>query len=132
MFVIGSAPSVLKEKPEKMAKSWTKTQVVVYMPYGERHHTTQNHGKIEENGAKMDNHRFFREGSPELRCSVPAPETGVPCPGNCIWRRGQGDAQKDQEHQYCKDQETDVQNQSPRWDEYQPHLASSEIRGDNS
>ena len=37
MFVIGSAPSVLKEKPEKMAKSWTKTQVAVYMPYGEKH-----------------------------------------------------------------------------------------------
>lgn len=59
-FAIDSALGVLKEKLEKMAKSWTKTQVAVYMPYGERHHTTQNHGKIEENGAKMDNHRFFR------------------------------------------------------------------------
>ena len=42
MFVIGSAPSVLKEKPEKMSKSWTKTQVAVYMPYGEKHQNPKN------------------------------------------------------------------------------------------
>ena len=42
MFVIGSAPSVLKEKQKNMAKSWTKTQVAVYMHYGERHHNPKN------------------------------------------------------------------------------------------
>ena len=65
-------------------------------------------------------------------CGAPFLRRRLACPGNCIWRRGQGDAQKDQEPQCCKDQETETQSQSPRRDEYQPHLASSEIRGDNS
>ena len=42
MFVIGSAPSVLKEKQKNMAKSWTKTQVAVYMPYGEGPHNSKS------------------------------------------------------------------------------------------
>ena len=52
-FAIDSALGVLKEKLEKMAKSWTKTQVAVYMPYGERHHNSKprkNRGKRSKNG----------------------------------------------------------------------------------